>query len=258
MHLEEKQQKKQSRVYTKKSTRLGGKQFAPLQDLCEFNEALSQLQSPTGNEADKEALQSYVAWCTKCPKHWNSIATAWGSAGVHLNQVLTWLSTLRQQGKIHLSAKTLLGKFSQLRAGLHHFASSDLPSWAIRYDKIPKAIRDQMAAWEAQDLHKGTKPPSRRHLFLTGAQVESFCFQQVFKDILLPGGATDQDILHALVLRVQSGTNLRSGNLRCDTHWNRLLDKIHPGCQNVLILVNVSIPLGGMFLGSSPQVHPSL
>ena len=69
------------------------------------------------------------------------------------------------------------------------------------------------------DLHCGAKLPTRRHLFLDGSQVEAYCMHQVQEDILLPEGASDQSVLHALVLRVQSGTNLRSGNLRQDIHW---------------------------------------
>ena len=199
--------------------RLLSKQRCALQDLAEFNLILSQLHHSHTTAADQEALQSYVAWCKKCPPHWNTIGTAMGFAGEHPSQVLTWLSFLRQQGKA--GPQTLFRKFSMLRAALHHLAQqgANLPPWAHKGARVPQAIRDQLTFWELQDLHCGAKLPTRRHLFLDGSQVEAYCMHQVQEDILLPEGASDQSVLHALALRVQSGTNLRSGNLRQDIHW---------------------------------------
>ena len=206
-------------MYTTQGTRLFGKQQCALQDLREFNAMMGTLQHHSITAPSQEALQSYVAWCKKCPPHWNTIGTAMGFAGEHPSQVLTWLSQLRQQGKA--GPATLLKQFSLLRAALHHLAQqgADLPPWAHKGTRFPQAIRDQCAIWASEDLHSGAKLPSRRHLFLDGSQVEAYCLHQMQQDLLLPEGATDQNILHALVLRVQSGTNLRSGNLRQDIHW---------------------------------------
>ena len=177
-----------------------------MQDLAEFNLILSQLHHSHTTAADQEALQSYVAWCKKCPPHWNTIATAMGFAGEHPSQVLTWLGWLRQQGKA--GPQTLFKQFSLLRAALHHLAQqgADLPPWAHKGARVPQAIRDQCAQWEAEDLHSGAKLPSRRHLVLDGSQVEAYCLHQMQQDLLLPEGATDQSILHALVLRVPLST----------------------------------------------------
>ena len=82
------QQQKQHRVYLFKPIRLLHKQKACMQDLEEFTLMLGQLHSSTASAADKEALQSYVAWCRKCPVHWNTMATALGFAGERPSQAL--------------------------------------------------------------------------------------------------------------------------------------------------------------------------
>ena len=60
--------------------------------------------------------------------------------------------------------------------------------------------------------------PTKRHLFITKSQVEEFAFNALRIHTLEEDG-TGIHILRALLLRVQSGSNLRSGNLCGDVHW---------------------------------------
>ena len=53
---------------------------------------------------------------------------------------------------------------------------------------------------------------------MNGQHVEDFCFSILSKEIL-EGSVGEEDLVGALLLRIQSGTNLRSGNLRQDVHW---------------------------------------
>ena len=153
------------------------------------------------------------------------LETPLGPIGVSLRQVLAWMSWLRHHGlnpgadSQPLTSKTLLNRFSQLRAGLYHLGVQPADaSWAWITTDIPRTIKDQLAAWEVVDLKEGRKEASRKHLYIEGADIEAFCLH-ILRKHLLEENASDQDLLTALLLRVQSGTNLRSGNLLKDVHW---------------------------------------
>ena len=185
-----------------------------------FQEHLQNLRESEGiSEQQSLLLKDYIAWGTHSPAL-PGVDTAMGRVGVHQTQILTYLSKLRgaPQATPQLSAKSLLNCFSKLRTALQQLRpKQSWPLWAQQGKPIPATIKKQLAHWSLQDCKGGFGRPSRKHLFLEGSHVEDFALNAL-REHLLHGALIG--ILRALLLRVQSATNLRSGNLRNARWWD--------------------------------------
>ena len=184
-----------------------------------FQEHLQNLREAEGiSEKQSLLLKDYIAWCTHSSAL-PGVDTAMGRVGVHHTQILTYLSKLRgaPQASPQLSAKTLLNKFSQLRSAFQQlWPAKSWPLWAQQGKPIPATIKKQLGHWSLQDCKGGFGRPSRKHFFLEGSHVEDFALNALREHIL---HGDIMGILRALLLRLQSATNLRSGNLLKDLKW---------------------------------------
>ena len=62
-----------------------------------FDEHVQALQKTKSSAQEQAIVKSYIAWCGQS-RGMPGIATPLGVVGLHQDQVLTWLSSLRSQG----------------------------------------------------------------------------------------------------------------------------------------------------------------
>ena len=123
-----------------------------------FDEHLQVLQKTKNSAKEQAIVKSYIAWCGHS-RGLPGIVTPLGVVGLHQDQVLSWLSSLRSHGSSpvvepKLGAKALANRFSQLRTALCNLGLQGLPLWAQQGCTTPKWIKRQLATWALQDLQE--------------------------------------------------------------------------------------------------------
>lgn len=151
------------------------------------------------------------------------LITPVGLIGVSEASVLTWLSWRRNRMALPsskgmpISVKTLRELFSGLRSGLHELEIPDLPAWAKAHERIPAAFTRRLALWKRDEARHPLKKVFRKAV-LPAQQVEAYCMH--IAGLLVDGEVvTDKQLAGAVLLRFQSGSNVRSANLVQDIHW---------------------------------------
>lgn len=153
------------------------------------------------------------------------VATPFGDMGASEEQVLAYLAWVRSHHlgkgadyKKPYDASTLLKKFGKIRVGLEQCGEVDVPAWAEVGVPHTRLVKNTIAQWSLEDLHHPAKKACKEKLSLQGHQIEDYCLSLIVQD-MAGQSLSDWDLCKALVLRVQSGTNIRSGNLG-DIIWS--------------------------------------
>ena len=160
--------------------------------------------------------------------------------GAHESQVLIWLAWKRFHGKDPatvkhpLSVATLKNHLGSLRRALFECNCPDLPPWAKWKDKHGACVLNQLFEWKLQDARSSLEKPQQEKTFLVSSEVELYCLK-VLEQFWCGDGATDFQICTALLLRIQAGSNQRSGNLLRDCLWRDV--KYSPPAWPVMDLI---------------------
>ena len=166
--------------------------------------------------------------------------TPLGEVGAEEMQVLLWLAWQRYFGKHPdsvpkpLSAATLRNHLGSLRRALFECNLPELPPWAKWKDKHGASVLNQLFEWRLQDARSGAEVAQKEKTWLLCAEVELYCLG-VLEKLWHGDGATDWELCTALLLRVQAGSNQRSGNLVRDCLWRDV--KYSPPDWPVMTLV---------------------
>ena len=157
------------------------------------------------------------------------ISTQHFTFSTYILSIAFFLGWLRMDGQewhpanIKVKTKRLRNIFYELRAAMHQataLTSADLPEYLHNPIGQNHYLNKLFNEWATQDPTK----PAQAQGFITKTHVQEFCLHILQNYFLHPGPATFQtqiDILWALLLRVQSGTNTRTNN--CTTIlWKHL------------------------------------
>jgi len=187
------------------------------------------------NPKDKvfSLLLDYCAFCHLMLKHIPQIGLMWvttpvGSFSCHQASAMFWLGVLRYQKgnqrplveNIARRTKRLQSMFSELKRGMIEscmFQASELPEWVHRPAGQEPWIKKIFDAWFKEDPDVSAKPRAQ----LTK---EHICFWAMYilgLWMLEPPENIQELILYALLLRVQSGSNSRTGSLT-ETKWSEV------------------------------------
>ena len=119
-----------------------------------FDEHLASLRQAKCSPQEEATIKDYIAWCGHS-RGLPGIATPLGVVGLHQDQVLTWLSSLRSHGSSpvvepKLGAKALANRFSQLRTALCNLGLQGLPLWAKQVVQFqePSKVSGQLGLWK--------------------------------------------------------------------------------------------------------------
>ena len=176
-----------------------------------------------------DQLKSFVHFTAmthaqQAEKQMSFFETPLGEVGADDMQVLLWLAWQRYHGKHPdsvpkpLSAATLRNHLGSLRRALFECNLQELPPWAKWKDKHGASVLNQLFEWKLQDARSGVESAGKEKTWLLCAEVELYCLG-VLEKLWHGGGATDWELCTALLLRVQAGSNQRSGNLVKDLKW---------------------------------------
>jgi hypothetical protein len=152
------------------------------------------------------------------------LETPLGEIGADPEAAICWLSWYRYDGsheptkKIHRTCNTLLNKLSDLRAGLKQAGVEGLPQWARATEPYGAEVAQIMKVWATEDLRCGALPARKKECVVEPSQVEDYLLHLVARHIAGEDIAA-LDMCTALVLRLQSCTNLRQSNLLVDFRW---------------------------------------
>ena len=204
---------------------------------------VSNTVDPMG--ASQAAIEHYVKFCSRFKSHmeyagYGFIELPIGKVGATAHQLFLYLEYERERSSTRggkLSANELKKKVAAIRAGVAEYAHAV---------KLPQCLRAQAdyTMWERKHFCKWHRDdtldccrPVQEKAWLTGEQIEDFCVSLVSK--LLSGDTvTDKELLTALVNRIQSGTNVRCGNLTKHLLWKDVHDGEGCGHYGSIDIVN--------------------
>lgn len=137
--------------------------------------------------------------------------------GAFLLHQRTRCSTRRDQRPLVL--KQVLEIASAVRSGLAELTFGGVvPTHLVPSAQYSLWLKKRFADWAKEDHASGAREPAQEHVHLSGEQVQAFCLRTL-AEYFGGGDASDFSICAALVLRIQSGTNLRAGCLERELRW---------------------------------------
>jgi hypothetical protein len=171
------------------------------------------------------------------------LETSVGPIGTTEQQVLTYLHWRRfhrsAQGfcsEKPVPASQLYKMLSKIRSGAAEISHMvELPQCLVAMSPHSMWLKKRLAEWTVEDA-KLHKKPVQEQVLLKGSDIEDWCIAMLVK--AEHGDVSDWDLCGALLLRIQSGTNLRAGNLEKDLCWRDVCSSGSRGEHGSLDVVN--------------------
>jgi len=117
----------------------------------------------------------------------------------------------------------------------HHMVP--LPACLLPDAPYGRAWKTALARWDREDSATYAKP-AQEQVYLSGSDIEQYLISKIA--LALSGGApiSDEDIIGMFIMRVQSGTNLRAGNLEETMKWGDFKPHAKHGYYGSLVVSN--------------------
>ena len=185
-------------------------------------------------DPSEKAFAKLLVFCDFCKvmrEHIPQVGALWlttpvGGFSCHPASAMFWLATLRFAkndqlplvANIAVRTKRLQAIYSELKRGILAsciFRTSDLPEWVHRTAGQEPWVKHMFDQWFKEDPVVPAKPKAQ----LTKDHISFWAMYILGLWMLDPPENIQELILYALLLRVQSGSNARTGSLT-ETKWS--------------------------------------
>jgi hypothetical protein len=188
---------------------------------------VSAMANPNSPELDE--LKQYVRFTELFKQQLSEaglpmLETPLGVIGGSEQQLAAYLCYRRfhQVGRKQCEEKPLSGQqlyklMGKIRSGageLGHIVK--LPDCLVAQQPYSLWLKKRLAAWAVEDA-KHFQKPAQEKVAVTGRDIEKYCINLIVDSQTRE--LTDKELCGGLLLRIQSATNLRSGNLCKDLRW---------------------------------------
>ena len=206
----------------------------------------------SSDPADKlrDQLLDYIQFCTRfeqqmLKENLGFIELPIGKIGATIQQLYAYLHYLRcsrPSNKRPMSAGELKKRAAALRAAVSEYAHMVILPHCLRaQNEYTVWEKKHFVSWHKEDSLCHRKPMQEK-VWLEGNTIEGYCIRICLR-LLDKEYVSDLELLTALVCRIQSGTNMRHGNLTRHFQWSDI-QKGHPDSYILYILIlNMSISI---------------